>query len=84
MEELLKTGLWTIIIPAVLGIGGYVMRSFVNRLDALEKRVQKTPDEEGVRLLVSDKLDPVREDIHELRGKIDRIFDLLLEMKTKG
>lgn len=60
-------------------IGGYFVNSVMGRLKTVEEKVDHKTSEEDVRRILADKIDPVREDIHELKIKIDKIVDLLLK-----
>lgn len=54
------------------------MKSIFSRLDILEKDIHNKVEEEKVRQLLADKIDPVREDIQELKNKLDRLMDFLI------
>ncbi len=69
------------IIPVGMTIGsiligsvGYMMRNIFTRLAALEKFPAVT--EHQVRQVIADKVDPVREDVHEIRKSVDYILNL--------
>jgi hypothetical protein len=68
-----------IIVPAALMIGGWLMKSHVERISTLEKEVQNKTTEVEVRMILADKMDPMREDIHELKATVDKILDILLK-----
>lgn len=78
MDETLKTILMTIALPGLLGLGGYMAQTVLSRITKLERELPQKVTEDDVRQIVSDKIDPIREDIHELKIKIDRIFELLI------
>lgn len=59
----------------VIGTIGYMMRNIFQRLSELEKFPAVTEPE--VRQIISDKVDPIKEDIHEIRKTIDHIFTLV-------
>jgi len=64
---------------SVMGIIAYSAKRFHERILKLEDNVTQGMSEEQVRILLQDKLDPIREDMKELRVKMDRIFDLLIK-----
>ena len=76
------------IIPTLLGLGAYLMRSHLQRLETLEKDLPKKLDEQEVRLLLADKIDPIREDVRALEAsldkietRLDKIIDLLVSKR---
>lgn len=67
------------VIPGIIGTVSYMIKTLLNRVESLEKEVPNKLDEREVRQLLGDKIDPLREDIHDLKGKIDRIMELLIK-----
>lgn len=65
-------------LPSILGFGAFLVKSLLNRLDLVETLVDSKVNELRVRELLSDKVDPIREDIQELKVKLDKITDLLM------
>lgn len=78
MDDTTRLVLIYVILPVVLGIGTFIMKSVFSRLDVLEKDIHNKVEEEKVRQLLADKIDPVREDIQELKNKLDRLMDFLI------
>jgi hypothetical protein len=78
MESLIVSLATYLGVPAILGIGGWAMKTVSSRLSALEDEMVERTTDKQVRQIVSDKIDPLREDIHELKAKLDKIVDLLL------
>ncbi len=79
MDETLRLILIYGVLPIIIGIGSWVMRSMIQRLEEVERKVSIKTDENYVRQLLTDKIDPIREDIHELKAKLDKIVDILLK-----
>lgn len=69
------------ILSISVGVVGYIMKNILRRLESLE-RVQAMTDPQ-VRQLISDKLDPIKEDLSEIKQKLDYIFDLLFSKHKK-
>lgn len=69
-----------ILVPICLSAAGYFVRAILKRLDVVEAKLEKTITESEVRQLLADKIEPLREDVLEIKRKIDRIFDLLLNL----
>jgi hypothetical protein len=67
----------TIAVTIVLGIASYIFRGVMHRIDRLEADVQHKVDEPQVRTIIKDKLDPLKEDVTEIKQMINQ---LLLKM----
>lgn len=82
MDDMAKLFLIYVIVPAVFGIGSWIMKSFVNRLDTAEKNISELSadkmSEGQVRTLLSDRLEPIREDIKTLEAKVDKIIEYMI------
>jgi hypothetical protein len=76
----IQVGLVYIAIPILIGLGRFLMQSLLNRLSILEHQIDIKVDEPRVRQLLSDKIDPLQEDIAELKVRLDKIIDLLLKI----
>ena len=76
----IQVGLVYIAIPIIIGIGRWLMQSLLNRLNVLEHQIDTKIDEPKVRQLLTDKIDPIQEDIAELKVRLDKIIDLLLKI----
>jgi hypothetical protein len=51
----------------------------MQRLDTLERQMVTKTDEHEVRQLLSDKVDPIKESMSEIKEKVDKVIDLLLK-----
>lgn len=69
-----------IAMPLAVGLGGWFMRSTMQRISDLEKSVALKVEEDKVRQLLVDKIEPLREDVQDLKVKLDKIIDLLLKV----
>jgi len=81
MSELVEGLLIYIAAPTLLAIGGYMVQTVTSRLGKLEEDMSKKVSQEDVRQLVADKIDPIREDIHEVKTKLDKVMDILITRK---
>ena len=72
------TYLWPIIASLLCGMGAFVMKNIFNRLEVLEDKMNKTVTEQDVRTILSDKIDPLKEDVHEIKQAIVKIYELYL------
>lgn len=71
-----------IIGPALIMLGGWLMKSHLERIAVLEREIQHKTTEMEVRIILADKIDPIREDIKELKASTDRILDILLKKNS--
>jgi len=58
-------------------IGAFI-RSLMNRIKVLEDKVENKMDQRQVKELVSDKLDPLKEDLSEIKAQLVKLTDYLL------
>lgn len=74
--------IWPIVTSIVCGLGALVMKSVFSRLESLESKMNSTVTEQQVRTIIGDKIDPLKEDVHEIKQAIVKIYELyLLEKK---
>jgi uncharacterized membrane protein YgaE (UPF0421/DUF939 family) len=66
-------------LSTVVSIGAFIMKHIFNRLDALESKLDHTVTEQEVRTILSDKLDPMKEDIQEIKQAMIKIYELYLK-----
>lgn len=66
------------LVLMVLSAVGFYVKNQIGRIDMLEAQIVKKVDETQVRQILVDKVDPLREDIAELKSKVDRIYDILI------
>lgn len=78
-SEWVKLLLVYALIPTILGIIKYFMKSHTDRLDALEKQMPLKLTELEVRQILSDKLDPLKDSIEDCKDRLDKILDMLLK-----
>lgn len=81
MDEFLKTVFFYLLSPTVIGIVAYFIRNLLVRLATLEQLIPTKLNEGQVRLLLSDHLDPIKEDIRQVNQKLDRMLDFLLDAR---
>ncbi len=70
---------WYIIAPMVITYIGYTMKSHVDRIESMEKKLADKLDESQVRLLMSDKIDPIKEDIKEIKEMLNHILTAIMK-----
>lgn len=66
-------------LPLILGAGAYVVKSVLLRISELEEKVNDAVTETQVRQLLGDKIDPIKEDLEEIRLSINKLFELYLK-----
>jgi hypothetical protein len=74
-----------LIYPALVGLIGLVWKQGQSKMEKLEARLEKLEDttsqhvtEVELRRILSDKIDPIKEDISEVKKQNDKITDILL------
>jgi septation ring formation regulator EzrA len=67
-----------IILPLLSGLGSFLLKNMYDRIDMLEKRLRDTMTEQEVRQLLGDKIDPVQDNIKEIKEKIDKLYDFMM------
>lgn len=70
--ELLVSG----IFPLICGILFFTLGNIYKKLSDQENRLRAAITDKDVRLLISDKIDPIKEDIHEIKEKLDKLIEL--------
>lgn len=72
-------------LPLILTMGSFIVKSLFNRLDSLESKMASTTTEAQVRQIVSDRYDPLAQDIRDIKeyqekldSKLDKLFDLYI------
>lgn len=81
MDDTTRLLLIYAIIPGVIGIISYMIKSILTRLDAVEKLLPHKLEEAEVRQLLADKIDPLSNDIQRFEIKLDKIMDILIQGK---
>jgi hypothetical protein len=82
IDEAIKFCLIYIVIPVfTLGssIGAFFMKSMIERIKELEDQMTNKLSEAAVRQIVADKVDPLKEDLKEIKDSLNQIFHLLLK-----
>jgi inactivated superfamily I helicase len=79
MDDFTRNILLYVILPTIVALGAWFMKAYVERVNNLEREVQTKTTESEVRIIMADKIDPMREDIHELKASVDKILDILLK-----
>jgi len=61
--------------PLIVGVFLFVLRSMHNRLGSVEDTQKQYMPKHEVRELIEDKIGGIREDITEIKNKIDKLFE---------
>lgn len=65
--------------PIILALIGFIIRSIYQRIDTIENKLEKTINKEEVRQTIDDKVNPIREDLTEIKDAIRQLFLLYLK-----
>ncbi len=57
----------------------YIWKTMTARIDKLEEQLDRTLDKDSVRLLISDKIEPVQQDLAEIKSLIHKIIEIQLK-----
>lgn len=71
-------GITGLLAPIVLAVIRWWVVSMQTRIDHLEKT---TMSEERARSLIQDKLDPVKEDIKEIKDYLRQLLEIYIQQK---
>lgn len=63
----------------ILGILLFVLRSIHQRLGSVEDATKRFMPKHEVRELIEDKIGGIREDITEIKDKINRLFEIYID-----
>jgi len=69
------------IIPIILTPMIYIVRTFMHRIDILEEKISNKITEEEVRLLLSDKLEPVQTNLRDIKTSLDSLTAHILLLR---
>lgn len=61
----------SLIVPGILYM--------VNRFMSLETKIEKKLSEEQTRKLISDKIEPLKEDLIEIKARLEHILEFIIK-----
>lgn len=74
--------------PFILGGIVWIVKSYItsfsDRLDMLERQIVERITKNEAKELLTDKVEPIRQDIQELKVKVDKIYDIIIDNKLNG
>lgn len=84
----MTTELLTILFPVVSTILGalcsvliFMLKKTLERIQMLEEKQYHNASRETVRVMINEKIDPVRQQISSIDNKLDRIIQIMLSEK---
>lgn len=67
-----------------LPLAAWIFKTFImNRLEQLEQKVETMVNEQQVRTIIADKIDPIQADVKEIKTDLRSLFLLQLNEKLK-
>ncbi len=66
-------------VPVLVGVLGYLGKSYMNKISKIEEELDTKLSEQQTRQILSDRLDPIKESVEEVKEKLDKLYDLLLK-----
>ena len=76
LESLITIGATIIAVVSAPFI--FMWKQMINRVEQLEKKQQETYSKEETRLLIEDMKSDVKEDLSEVKTRLDKIIDKLM------
>lgn len=76
LESIITIGIT--ILSIVIAPIVYIWKNIMSRLDNLEKQQVKIITKEEARELIDDKIDSMKEDMVEIKVRLDKIIDRLI------
>lgn len=71
------------VIPIISGMGAFIMKNILARLDRLEEETKSHISESEVRQVLDDKLDSIKSDVIEIKVALEKLFDLYVNQFKK-
>lgn len=68
-----------IICPLAVAFIGYLMKSHLEEVAELKEKIAHFMTESQVRQVLEDKLDPLKEDISEIKATLNHILTMLVD-----
>lgn len=68
------------VVPAVAGVGTYFMKKLLDRIDVLESQLPERVTSSQVRQIISDRIDPIKEDLAYIKTAIGKLSDQIYDM----
>ena len=65
----------SIAFPIIIAMFCMVIRNMYTRISDMDRRIRTSLSDREVRRLIDDKIDPIREDIHEIKIKLEKLLD---------
>lgn len=73
-----------IILSGMGAMGAFICKSIISRVENLEGHMLTKITEPEVRQILSDRLEPINDNIKDIKDKIDRMLDLYIELSKHG
>lgn len=70
-----------VVVPILVGLVGVYFRNLEARISKIEEQTQIFVTKAELRQALQDKIEPIREDISEIRDKLDKLYDFLLKQQ---
>jgi len=83
MDSSLSQIIMYCLVAVLTGAVGFIFSKIEARLTSLENRMLNTITEKETRQILSDKIDPLKEDMKEIKDSINKLMDLALADRVK-
>lgn len=70
-----------VVLPVISGMVVYIMRNILTRIEELEHKSLEIVSETDVRQILADKLDPIHDDLKEIKDSLKQLYNLFYSGK---
>lgn len=70
---------YTIVIYLLIPVGAYFVKSLLDRLNKVEEKQKEAVSEPEMRRIMDDKINPIKEDITEIKYQLNKLLDIFLK-----
>lgn len=67
-----------VVAPVVMAMGTFIFKSILSRLDEVERQMSHSITDPQARQLIQDKLEPLAQDIKEIKDMQQKQLDMML------
>lgn len=83
MISSLYSSLFWIIGALITSMGAFIMKSIIMRIETLEQQIKDVVSESQVRQIIADKMDPIHQDVQEVKEQLQQFLTLYLQDRSR-
>jgi len=73
-----------VLLPGIISVSGYLIKNLMNRIQDLESQLLTKMSEDRVRLLLQDKIEPIKEDLKDIKDTVNKLYELQIKRNDHG